>query len=80
MTEEQIFEKVRKIAADQLEIDQDKIMLTSDVKDDLDADSLDIFEIINELEDEFDVELESDENVATIDDVVKYVKKQLDNK
>ena len=80
MTEEQIFEKVREIAADQLEVDQDDIKLTSNIKDDLDADSLDFFEIMNELEDAFDIKLESDEYVATIDDVVKYVKKQLDNK
>ncbi|HJD08199.1 MULTISPECIES: acyl carrier protein [Ligilactobacillus] len=80
MTEEQIFEKVREIAADQLEVDQDDIKLTSNIKDDLDADSLDFFEIMNELEDAFDIKLESDEDVATIDDVVKYVKKQLDNK
>ena len=80
MTEEQIFEKVREIAADQLEVDQDDIKLTSNIKDDLDAASLDFFEIMNELEDAFDIKLESDEDVATIDDVVKYVKKQLDNK
>ena len=80
MTEEQILEKVREIAADQLEVDQDDIKLTSNIKDDLDADSLDFFEIMNELEDAFDIKLESDEDVATIDDVVKYVKKQLDNK
>ena len=80
MTEEQIFEKVREIAADQLEVDQDDSKLTSNIKDDLDADSLDFFEIMNELEDAFDIKLESDEDVATIDDVVKYVKKQLDNK
>lgn len=80
MTEEQIFEKVREIAADQLEVDQDDIKLTSNIKDDLDADSLDFFEIMNELEDAFDIKLESDEDVTTIDDVVKYVKKQLDNK
>lgn len=80
MTEEQIFEKVREIAADQLEVEQDDIKLTSNIKDDLDADSLDFFEIMNELEDAFDIKLESDEDVATIDNVVKYVKKQLDNK
>ena len=80
MTEEQIFGKVREIAADQLEVDQDDIKLTSNIKDDLDADSLDFFEIMNELEDAFDIKLESEEDVATIDDVVKFVKKQLDNK
>ncbi|HIX01236.1 MAG TPA: acyl carrier protein [Candidatus Ligilactobacillus excrementigallinarum] len=80
MTEEQIFEKVQAIAAEQLDLDKDEIQLSSNVKEDLDADSLDFFEIMNELEDTFDIELESDENVQTIEDVVKYVKTQLDQK
>lgn len=80
MTEEQIFDKVREIAAEQLEIEASDIKMDSNIKDDLDADSLDFFEIMNELEDAFDVKLESDENVSTIEDVVKYVQKQLDNK
>ena len=80
MTEEQIFEKVREIAAEQLEVEASDIKMDSNIKDDLDADSLDFFEIMNELEDAFDIKLESDENVSTIEDVVKYVKKQLDNK
>ena len=80
MTKEQIFEKVQAIAAEQLDLDKDEIQLSSNVKEDLDADSLDVFEIMNELEDTFDIELESDENVQTIEDVVKYVKTQLDQK
>ena len=80
MTKEQIFEKVQAIAAEQLDLDKDEIQLSSNVKEDLDADSLDFFEIMNELEDTFDIELESDENVQTIEDVVKYVKTQLDQK
>ncbi|MGX5377277.1 acyl carrier protein [Ligilactobacillus sp. LYQ135] len=80
MTEEQIFEKVQEIAAEQLDLDKEEIKMTSNVKDDLDADSLDFFEIMNELEDAFDIELESDEDVETIADVVAYVQKQIDNK
>ena len=80
MTKEQIFEKVQAIAAEQLDLDKDEIQLSSNVKEDLDADSLDFFEIMNELEDTFDIELESDENVQTTEDVVKYVKTQLDQK
>ncbi|WP_290032842.1 acyl carrier protein [Ligilactobacillus cholophilus] len=80
MTEEQIFEKVREIAAEQLDIEQDEIKLTSNVKEDLDADSLDFFEIMNELEDEFDIELDSNENIQTINDVVNYVKQKIDQK
>ncbi|WP_281164264.1 acyl carrier protein [Liquorilactobacillus sicerae] len=77
MTEEEIFNKVKEIVAEQLDVDQDKIKLESDIKDDLDADSLDVFEIMNELEDDLDIKLEADENVKTIKDVVEYVKKQL---
>ncbi|NYA64582.1 acyl carrier protein, partial [Lactobacillus salivarius] len=41
---------------------------------------LDVFEIMNELEDDLDIKLEADENIKTIQDVVTYVKKELDNK
>lgn len=50
------------------------------IKDDLDADSLDVFEIMNELEDKFEIELDADEGIETISDVVDFVKKQLDEK
>ena len=39
-----------------------------------------LFEIMNELEDDLDIKLEADENVKTIQDVVNYVKKELDAK
>ena len=80
MTEEEIFAKVQEIAAEELDVDKAKITLTTNIKDDLDADSLDLFEIMSELEDEFEIELEADEDITTVEDVVKYVKKQLDNK
>ena len=47
---------------------------------DLDADSLDVFEIMNELEDSFDIQLDADEGIQTIGDVVDYVQKQLESK
>ena len=47
------------------------------IKDDLNADSLDVFEIMNELEDKFEIELDVDEGVTTIQDVVDFVAKQL---
>lgn len=80
MTEEEIFAKVREIAAEELDVDKAKITLTTNIKDDLDADSLDLFEIMSELEDEFEIELEADEDITTVEDVVKYVKKELDAK
>ena len=80
MTKEEILAKVQEIAAEQLDVDKEKIVLTANIKDDLDADSLDVFEIMNELEDSFDIQLDADESIQTIGDVVDYVQKQLDAK
>lgn len=80
MTEAEVLKKVQDIVVEQLDVDVDDVTLTADIKDDLDADSLDVFEIMNELEDDLDIKLEADKNIKTIQDVVTYVKKELDNK
>lgn len=80
MTEAEVLKKVQDIVVEQLDVDVDDVTLTADIKDDLDADSLDVFEIMNELEDDLDIKLEADENIKTIQDIVTYVKKELDNK
>ena len=80
MTKEEILAKVQEIAAEQLDVDKEEIVLTANIKDDLDADSLDVFEIMNELEDSFDIQFDADESIQTIGDVVDYVQKQLDAK
>ena len=80
MTEAEVLKKVQDIVVEQLDVDVDDVTLTADIKDDFDADSLDVFEIMNELEDDLDIKLEADENIKTIQDVVTYVKKELDNK
>ena len=80
MTEAEVLKKVQDFVVEQLDVDVDDVTLTADIKDDLDADSLDVFEIMNELEDDLDIKLEADENIKTIQDVVTYVKKELDNK
>ena len=67
MTKEEIFNTVQDIAAEELDVEKDKITLDAKIKDDLNADSLDVFEIMNELEDKF----------TTIQDVVDFVEKQL---
>lgn len=78
MTKEEIFETVQSIAADELDTDADKISMDTSIQNDLDADSLDVFEIMNELEDKFDIELDDDNAKAeTISDVVDLVAKQL---
>lgn len=51
MTKDEIFEKVKTIIVQQTGISKEKIFLNSNIKNDLNVDSLDIFEVINELED-----------------------------
>ena len=78
MTKEEIFETVQSIAADELDTDADKISMNTSIQNDLNADNLDVFEILNELEDKFYIELDDDNAKAeTISDVVDLVAKQL---
>ena len=77
MTKEQIFNDVKQITVDELDVDADKITMDANIHDDLDADSLDVFEIMNELEVKYDIELDSDKTATTIADVVDLVDQQL---
>ena len=70
-----LFEKVRDILAEQLEIDPETITLDTNIIDDLDADSLDFVEMITSIEDEFNIVV-TDEKVGdfkTIRQVVEYL-------
>ncbi len=70
------FDKVKEIVAEQMGISEDDITMESSFVDDLGADSLDIFQIISELEAAFDIEFENEdaENIKTVGDAVKYIK------
>ena len=80
MTKEEVFETVKNAVVEELDVDEDQVTLDAKIKDDLEADSLDVFEIMNELEDKFDIQLDVEEGIETIGDVVDFVKKQLDEK
>ena len=71
-----IFDKIKDIISDQLGIDVEEISMESSFVDDLGADSLDIVELIMALESEFDMEIpdEEAEKIATVADVVGYIK------
>ena len=70
-----VFEKIREIIAEQTGKDVEEITLETTVKEDLDADSLDLFQIINDIEDEFDVSVEDPESIVTVQDAVDFVEK-----
>lgn len=75
-----MFEKIREIIADKLSINEDEITMDSAFLEDLNADSLDIVELIMALEDELDMEIpdEDAEGFVTVGDVVKYVKSHVE--
>ncbi|ANZ63844.1 acyl carrier protein [Secundilactobacillus paracollinoides] len=77
MTNDEIFSKVQAIIVDQTGEDAEKVTMTTNIKEDLDADSLDIFEVINEIEDEFDIKIETEEGIDTVSDLVGFIEKQL---
>ena len=70
-----MLEKIKEIVADQLGIDEDDIKLESNFKEDLEADSLDLFELVMALEEEYGVEIPSEdlEKILTVGDVIKYL-------
>jgi len=70
-----VFEKIRGIVAEHLGKDEADIAMETSFADDLGADSLDLFQIISELEEAFDIEFsqEDGEKIATVGDAVKYI-------
>ncbi len=73
-----MLEKMQELIADQLSVDADSITESSSFKDDLGADSLDLYELIMALEEEYDVEIPTDdlENISTVGDVINFLKEK----
>lgn len=72
---DEIFERIRSMLAEQLEIDEDRITMDSNIMEDFDADSLDLVDMVMSLEDEFGVEVpdEDVEKFHTVGDVVRFI-------
>lgn len=70
-----IFEKVRKIICEQFDVDEESVTLDTDIREDLDADSLDMVDLVMSFEDEFKIEVPDSaiETVKTVDDIVKFI-------
>ena len=70
-----IFERVREIICEQLELEEDRVTMDSDIAADFEADSLDVVDLIMSLEDEFGLEVpdEEVENFRVVGDLVRYI-------
>jgi len=70
------FEKLKKIITEVLNVDENEITMDTKFVDDLGADSLDVYQIIMGIEEEFDIEIETDsaENIVTVADAVEEIK------
>lgn len=74
------FNKIQEIIVDQLGKEEEEVLLTTNFREELEADSLDLFQIINDIEDEFDIKIETDEGLNTVEDLVKFVDNELAKK
>ena len=76
MSSEEIFEKVKGVIVEQLGVAEGNITMKASFIDDLGADSLDLFELVMSMEEEFGVEIPSEdlEKIATVGDVIDYLK------
>lgn len=70
-----MLEKIKEIVADSLGVDAETITEETSFKEDLGADSLDLFELVMALEEEYDVEIPTEdlEQIATVGDVISYI-------
>ena len=70
-----VFERIREIICDQLDLEEDKVTMDSDFMEDFEADSLDVVDLVMSIEDEFGLEVPDDqiENFRTVGDVVRYI-------
>jgi acyl carrier protein len=70
-----VFEKVKEIILEELNVTADKVTLEANLKDDLGADSIDAVQIIMDLEDAFEIEIDTDnaDAIATVGNLVDYI-------
>ena len=70
-----VFDKVKELIVDQLDVEEEKVVAGANLQDDLGADSLDVVDLIMSLEEEFDIEIpdEAAEGIRTVGEIVKYI-------
>ena len=74
-----VLERVSKVIVDRLGVDENEVKLEASFREDLGADSLDVVELVMELEDEFDMEIsdEDAEKIATVGDAISYIESKI---
>lgn len=74
-----VLERVSKVIVDRLGVDASEVTLDAKFREDLGADSLDVVELVMELEDEFDMEIsdEEAEKISTVGDAIAYIESKL---
>lgn len=70
-----MFEKIRDLIVEEVGVDEEQVTMDASFKNDLNIDSLDLFEMVMTLEEEFDVEIPSEdlENIDTVGDLINYI-------
>lgn len=76
-----VFDKVKKIIVDQLDVEEDKVTEAASITDDLGADSLDVVDLLMSFEEEFDIEIPDDqvEKIKTVGDIVKFIEEKVED-
>lgn len=75
-----MFERIKELIADKLGVEPEDITMETSFTDDLEADSITLFELVMAIEDEFDIEIddESIEQINTVGDIVNYLEESID--
>lgn len=75
-----IFEKLKSIVAEQLDVEEEKVTMESNITEDLGADSLDTVDLVMAIEEVFDITIpdEAVENIKTVGDIVNYIESNQD--
>lgn len=74
-----IFDEIKKVISEQLEVEEDKIKMETTFED-LGADSLDLFQVVIEIEEKYNIQLENAESIKSVEDAVNFVEEAVKNK
>ncbi len=75
MNESEVFEKIRELVVSKLDVDEDEVTMEASFQEDLGADSLDVMELVDDLENEFQISIEETDldKIKTVGDAVRYI-------